>query len=159
MATQHWRIPNLPSTDPRMWCTRCNVGFQEGIIPGIIHCIWDCHISCEVWLSVNYVLFFASSGMMAGLPLHPMHIFFVQPFLEQFHSPHKNFWSLSVVCSFIWTQVLLSDWLQLVVFYCSTMGDNRLPDFDVVTATLDGRLGSAIKLLNHQQKLVCEWDC
>lgn len=36
------------------------------------------------------------------------------------------------------------------------MGDNRLSDFDVVSASLDRSLESATDLLNHQQEVMRE---
>lgn len=41
IATQHWRMPSKPPTDPDVWCTRCNLGIMEDTE----HCIWSCPIS------------------------------------------------------------------------------------------------------------------
>lgn len=51
-ATQHWRFPDLPPTDCRTWCTRCEMNVMEDIV----HCIWQCPISRETWRWVNYLL-------------------------------------------------------------------------------------------------------
>lgn len=68
-ATQHWRFPELPASDPVTWCTRCDLDLQEDIL----HCIWSCPISRQVW-GWAQGLVQLSSPMASSLVLHPAHI-------------------------------------------------------------------------------------
>lgn len=51
-ATRHLRFRELPATDQRTWCTQCDQQEMEDII----HCIWNCPISREVWKWVNFIV-------------------------------------------------------------------------------------------------------
>lgn len=70
-ATQHWRFPELPSTDQRTWCTRCDLQQNEDII----HCIWGCPISREVWNWVSYVFCISVPLSDRSHLLQPIHMF------------------------------------------------------------------------------------
>lgn len=87
-ATQHWRFPELPATDPRTWCTRCDRQRMEDII----HCIWSCPVSREVWKWVNYVLCISAPLSDRSPLLQPAQIFIAVEFHDHFSIP-KQLWA------------------------------------------------------------------
>lgn len=84
-ATQHWRFPQLPAADQRTWCTRCNSQVMEDIL----HCIWYCPISREVWKWVNYIISISANQSTQYPLIHPAHIFVAKAFQRNFGIPEK----------------------------------------------------------------------
>lgn len=87
-ATQHWRFPELPATDHRTWCTRCDMQTMEDIV----HCIWQCPISREVWW-VNFILCISAPHSISFPLLQPTHIFVAIPFPHGMCIP-KQLWDI-----------------------------------------------------------------
>lgn len=57
LATNAWRFPGRPDTDPVTWCTRCSRQ-QKG---DIAHCLVQCPVSVEVWNWCESLLRWASN--------------------------------------------------------------------------------------------------
>lgn len=74
-ATQHWRFPELPPSDPATWCTRCDLNLQEDIL----HCIWYCPLSRQVWQWAQFKLHIAAGESAPPPTLQPQHIFVAHP--------------------------------------------------------------------------------
>lgn len=58
LATQRWRFPDRPASDPEMWCTRCSLHVTEDLF----HCIWNCPMSRQCWDWCAALLSWVSTG-------------------------------------------------------------------------------------------------
>lgn len=88
-ATQHWRFPDLPPTDRQTWCTRCD----RGVMEDIIHCIWLCPVSREVWRWVGYVLSISTSQQNSTPLIRPANVFVALEFPSDLGVP-KPLWDI-----------------------------------------------------------------
>lgn len=88
-ATQHWRFRELHPSDPATWCTRFNLSLQEDIL----HCIWFCPLSRQVWLWAQGVLQL-SSPEAAPFTLLPEHVFVAHKLPQHFKIP-AFFWTIT----------------------------------------------------------------
>lgn len=85
IATQQWRFPQKPATDPCTWCTRCEIGVREDLI----HCIWSCVISVQSWNWGSSLLKASSPNHTAQIQLSPAHIFMAAPLTDSLLVPDK----------------------------------------------------------------------
>lgn len=99
IATQHWRSPSTPATDPDVWCTRCNLGIMEDTE----HCVWSCPISATCWQWGNHLLRLSASNREANIVLRPEHIFIASPLSDDWRVPDR-LWQIlkAVLCWQIW---------------------------------------------------------
>lgn len=88
-ATQHWRFPGLPPTDRQTWCTRCDTHEMEDIV----HCIWSCPVSREVWKWVNFLLCFSTTHTDRSPLLRSTHVFVAEAFPIHFRIP-THLWAI-----------------------------------------------------------------
>lgn len=99
IATQHWRFPTCPATDPSTWCTRCTAGIREDLT----HCIWSCSISEHCWLWGTHLLHLSLGNSAATIQIGPAHIFIAAPLPVEWLVPEK-LWHLlkAILCWQIW---------------------------------------------------------
>lgn len=89
-TTQHWRFPDLPPADPATWCTRCDLNLQEDIM----HCMWFCPLSRQVWLWAQEVLHLAACKSAPSPVLKPEHDFVAHPLPQELLIP-DCLWSIT----------------------------------------------------------------
>lgn len=99
IATQHWRNPSKPHTDPTTWCTRCPAVVREEID----HCIWSCHLSRQCWQWGEDLMQTASPRHEGRIRLQPAHIFIAHPIPAEWQVPDR-FWQVlkAILCWQIW---------------------------------------------------------
>lgn len=68
-ATNKWRHPDLPATDPATWCVRCQLGAQEDLL----HCLWAFPNASRCWMWCNRILKWVSCRHPA-IQIEPTHI-------------------------------------------------------------------------------------
>lgn len=99
IATQHWRAPSIPTSDPSTWCTRCNSGVQEDIK----HCIWTCPILQHCWRWGENILQATAGNAAPRVHLRPENVFIAIPIPSGWQVPEK-LWHLlkAILCWQIW---------------------------------------------------------
>lgn len=103
IATQRWRFPSVPPDDPRVKCTRCNLGVREDIL----HCVWDCPLSQPYWQWGQAILLASSEqrhrqGGLRG-SLEPAHVFVASPLPAEWMIPGRMWHILrAVICWQVW---------------------------------------------------------
>lgn len=72
------------------WCTGCDLNLQEDIL----HCIWFCPLSRQVWQWAQLILHVAASECAPSPTLQPEHIFVAHPLPLEFLIPDL-LWSIT----------------------------------------------------------------
>lgn len=99
IATQRWRFPMRPTTDPTTWCTRCT----EGSLEDVAHCIWSCPLSAQCWRWGDFILQEASNGANSRIEIKPEHVFVAHPLPSQWQCPERLWHVLkAILCWQIW---------------------------------------------------------
>lgn len=99
IATQHWRFPTRPLTDPSTWCTRCSLEEQEDVV----HCIWECPLSRQCWQWGEFILGQASGNPNARLSLLPANVFVALPLPQEWRTLERLWHILrALICWQIW---------------------------------------------------------
>lgn len=94
-ATQRWRFPDRPSTDPETWCSRCNLQVTEDIF----HCIRDCHKSRQCWDWCAALLSWVSPGTQAAIQLQPEHVLIAAALPQAWETPDRLWQTIrAIIC-------------------------------------------------------------
>lgn len=98
-ATNKWRFPTSPATDPNTWCSRCQLNVQEDIF----HCIWDCSASRGCWLWCSALLAWASGRQSHSIHLSPAHVIIGEALPAGWETPDRMWNTLrATMCWIVW---------------------------------------------------------
>lgn len=99
LATQTWRFPQKPASDPEIWCLRCSTGTPEDVL----HCIWSCPASRRCWDWSAEVLSLASDLDHPAIVLRPEHVVMTAALPAAWEVPTRLWQTLcAVLCWNIW---------------------------------------------------------
>lgn len=85
IATQSWRFPRSPASDPATWCKCCQLEVREDIV----HCLWTCPVSASCWRWCEYGLGLASMNDTVNIVLNPSFVFVAWPLPLTWQVPSK----------------------------------------------------------------------
>lgn len=99
IATQGWRYPNCPHTDPRTHCTRCDLAQKEDVL----HCLWLCPASLVCWRWCEVVLALAAETVVTRIQLQPENVL-IAVWLPHGWNVPARLWQIlrAVLCWLIW---------------------------------------------------------
>lgn len=98
-ATNRWRFPDRPSTDPNTWCPRCPLNVLEDNL----HCIWACGTSRRCWEWCSQLISWVASGHHRGGQLTPAHVLVGEPLPVSWDAPHRLWHTIrAIMCWTIW---------------------------------------------------------
>lgn len=98
-ATQRWRLPARPLTDPETWCTRCSLNVTEDLF----HFIWDCPVSRQCWTWCTTLLSWVSMGSRTATQLQSAHVLIATALPLQWETPDRLWQTVrAILCWIIW---------------------------------------------------------
>lgn len=83
-ATNKWRHPDSPATDPATWCVRCQLGVQEDLL----HCLWAYPNANRCWMWCNRILKWVSCRHPA-IQIDPTHSLIASRLPQEWETPDR----------------------------------------------------------------------
>lgn len=96
-ATNKWRLPGKPASDPETWCSRCQLNFPKDLF----HCIWACPISHQCWSWCAKLLSWISTAPPGGLHITPTHVLIVEALPMEWETPEQFWHTIRAILSWI----------------------------------------------------------
>lgn len=96
-ATNKWRFPARPSSDPDTWCVRC----QQQCPKDLLHCMWACPNANRCWMWCAELLAWLSVTPQGGLQLNPAHILIAEALPHEWDTPVRLWHTIRAIMSWI----------------------------------------------------------
>lgn len=100
-ATNHWRLPDRPASDPDTWCPRCDLHVLEDTL----HCIWACVESRKCWDWCSSILAWVTERPRHRIQLEPANVLIAVALPAAWDTPARLWHTLrAILCWIIWKE-------------------------------------------------------